>query len=53
MTIVVDQERYDELLHKEATLDNIKRLHDSTTSYAFHDIVGYLFKSEKMEKTDE
>ena len=53
MMVSIDQARYDELLHKEATLDNIKRLHDSTTNYAFHDIVGFLLKSEKLEKADE
>ena len=45
--IAIEQERYDELLHKEATLDNIKRLHDSMTNYAFQDAVGFLLKAEK------
>lgn len=47
MTITIERERYDELLRKEATLDNIKRLHDSMTSYAFQDAIGFLLKAEK------
>jgi hypothetical protein len=44
--MTVSQTRYDELVRKEAMLDNIKLLHGKTTGYAFHDVVGYLFNSE-------
>ena len=50
-TVEVDQSRYDELLHKEATLANIERLYDRLSEYVFRDAVGHLLKSEV--KTDE
>lgn len=46
MIVEVNQARYDELLRKEAMLDNIVRLHSKTTGYSFHEVVGYLFNSE-------
>lgn len=52
MTIEVKQERYESLLHKEALLFAIIRLHSRLTDYAFRDAVGHLLKSEKV-KTDE
>lgn len=56
-TVEVNQDRYDELVRKEAMLDNIVRLHGKTTGYSFHEVVGYLFNSEvefhpKMENAD-
>jgi hypothetical protein len=50
--VLVNQSRYDELLHKEALLDTIKRLHDKMTEYAFRDAVGHLLKTEAV-KSDE
>ena len=47
----VRQSRYDELLHKEATLENIQRLYNNLSDYVFRDAVGYLLKTEV--KTDE
>ena len=47
-SLMVKQERYDELLHKETILDAIIRLHGKTTGYSFHDVVGYLIKTEVM-----
>lgn len=44
--VKVNQSRYDELLRKEAMLENIVRLHGKTTGYSFHEVVGYLFNSE-------
>lgn len=51
MIIEVKQERYDELLRKEATLMNIERLYDRMSEYVFRDAVGHLLKTEV--KTDE
>ena len=51
-TVEVDQARYDELLHKEALLEAVERLHGRTTDYAFRDAIGYLLKTEKG-KNDE
>lgn len=50
-TVEVNQERYDELLHKEAMLDSIKKLYDRMSDYAFRDAIGHLLKTEV--KTDE
>lgn len=53
-TVEVDQTRYDELLHKEALLETIERLHDRMTDYAFRDAVGHLLYSASVEgKADE
>ena len=49
--VTVEQERYDELLHKEALLDTVKKLHDGMSDYAFRDAVGHLLKTEG--KADE
>ena len=43
------QERYDELLRKEAMLDTIVKLHKKTTGYGFHDVVGYLLDVSARE----
>ena len=48
-SVSVEQSRYDELLHKEAMLESIIRLHSKLTDYTFRDAVGYLLKV----KTDE
>ena len=50
-TIEVNQERYDELLRKEATLENIQRLYNHLSDYVFRDAVGHLLKTEA--KADE
>ena len=50
--VIVNQERYDELLHKEALLETIERLHDRMTDYAFRDAIGHLLKTETV-KNDE
>lgn len=50
--VMVNQSRYDELLHKEALLDTVMKLHDRMTDYAFRDAVGHLFKTETV-KNDE
>ena len=49
MFVTVEQDRYDELLHKEATLENIERLYYKMTDYAFKDAVGHLLKTTKAE----
>ncbi len=51
-TVEVDQSRYDELLHKEALLDTVKKLHDRMSDYAFRDAIGHLLKTETV-KNDE
>ena len=48
--VAVDQERYDELLHKEELLKNIERLYDRMTEYAFRDVVGHLLKTNKVNE---
>jgi hypothetical protein len=52
-TVEVNQTRYDELLHKEAMLDNIERLHKKTSGYSFHDVVGYLLDAAVQKETVE
>ncbi len=47
--VMVNQERYDELLHKEATLANIEKLYDKMTEYVFRDAVGHLLKAPADE----
>ena len=49
-TVEVNMSRYDELLHKEATLANIERLYDRMTDYAFRDAVGHLLKTTKVNE---
>lgn len=48
-TVKVSQERYDELMRKEALIEAIKKLHAKTTSYSFHDVVGFLLDELKFE----
>lgn len=50
--VAVNQSRYDELLRKEAMLENIVRLHGKTTGYSFHEVVGYLLKATTEENAD-
>lgn len=50
--VEVDQRRYDELLHKEALLEGIVKLHGKMSDYVFKDAVGYLLKAEAA-KEDE
>lgn len=50
--VQVNQTRYDELLHKEALLEAIERLHNEMSDYAFRDTVRFIFKYEKV-KNDE
>lgn len=53
--VVVDQNRYDELLHKEELLTTIEKLHGRMTDYAFRDAVGFILKPIAVEavKADE
>ena len=44
-TVEVEQNRYDELLHKEEQLNTIKRLYDELSDYSFRDVVGHLLKT--------
>lgn len=46
----VRQERYDELLRKEALLESIKKLHGRMSDYVFRDAVGYLLKTENADE---
>ena len=52
-TVEVNQERYDELLHKEAILDAVVRIHKQTTGFSFHDVVGHLFREQVREPAHE
>lgn len=51
--VIVKQDRYDELIRKEAMLDNIVRLHKKTSGYSFHDVVGYLLDAAVRKETVE
>lgn len=51
--VVVKQERYDELLHKEALLDAVEKLHFKMSDYAFRDAVGYMLKCANIEKKED
>ena len=51
-TVVVAQSRYDELLHKEALLETIEKLHGRLSDFVFKDAVGHLFNAV-AEKNDE
>ena len=53
MTVEVSQERYDSLLHKEALLFAVIRLHGRLSDYTFRDAVGHLLKSEKVKSDEE
>jgi hypothetical protein len=46
--VVVDRERYDELLRKETLLDSIVKLHERMSDYVFRDAVGYLLDHPKV-----
>lgn len=50
--VTVEQKRYDELLHKEATLANVEKIYDRISDYAFRDAIGHLLKTEAV-KDDE
>ena len=50
--VTVAQSRYDELLHKEAMLENVQKLHGKLSDYVFRDAVGFLLKTETV-KNDE
>ena len=43
--VAVRQERYEELLHKEALLESIEKLYGKMTDYVFRDAVGCLLKT--------
>ena len=49
MIVCVEQDRYDELLHKEAMFDSIARIHKQTTGFSFHDIIGHLLREQVRE----
>lgn len=51
--VMVNQARYDELLHKEATLENIEKLYDRLSEYVFRDAVGYLLKAPVADNKNE
>ena len=51
--VIVKQDRYDELLHKEALLDSIKKLCDRLSDYAVRDAIVHLLKTEAEVKTNE
>jgi hypothetical protein len=53
MIVEVNQDRYDELLYKEALLDAVTKLHGRMTDYVFRDAVGHLLKSEKVKSDEE
>ena len=44
--VLVEQKRYDELLHKEALLSTIKTLCDKMSDYAVRDAIVHLLKTE-------
>ena len=48
--VPVSQNRYDELLRKEALLDTIEKLHGRMTEYVFRDAVGYLLNTDGQIK---
>lgn len=48
--VEVRQDRYDELLHKEALLENIEKLHGRMSDYVFRDAVGFLLKTAPVEE---
>ena len=50
--VTVAQSRYDELLHKEAMLENIQKLHGKLSDYVFRDAVGFLLKSDVGEANE-
>lgn len=44
--VLVNQDRYDELLRKEALLDTVKKLCDRMSDYAVRDAIIHLLKTE-------
>lgn len=50
--VEVRQDRYDELLHKEAMLENIQKLHGKLSDYVFRDAVGFLLKTAPVEENN-
>jgi hypothetical protein len=50
--VEVRQDRYDELLHKEAMLENIQKLHGRMSDYVFRDAVGFLLKTAPVEENN-
>ena len=50
--VIVNQARYDELLHKEALLGTIERLYDRTSDFVFRDAVGHLFHTATLEREE-
>ncbi len=47
--VMVDRDRYDELLHKEALLDNIEKLFKLSPGYSFRDVVGCLLTEKEND----
>ena len=45
--IEVKQDRYDELLRKEALLETIEKLHGRMSDYVFRDAVGLLLSTAR------
>lgn len=52
-TVEIDQNRYDELLRKEAMLEAVERLYAKTTGYSFHEVVGYLFSEIRVSANEK
>ncbi len=50
--VEVRQDRYDELLHKEAMLENIEKLYDRMSDYVFREAIGHLLKTEKNQNDE-
>ena len=50
--VEVRQDRYDELLHKEAMLENIQKLYGKLSDYVFRDAVGFLLKTAPVEENN-
>lgn len=50
MFVTVEQERYDELLHKEELLATIEKFYDRMSDYLFRDAIGHLLKSVKTDE---
>jgi len=46
--VIVNQSRYDELLHKETMLDAVAKLHGRMSDYVFRDAVGFLLKPDAV-----
>ena len=46
--VIVERERYDELLRKEALLDTVERLSSNMSEYTFRDAIRFILKYEKM-----